>query len=272
MISVDGRSLGTWVSEPPGPARLTVVWFHGSPQSGAILEPIAAAAASREIRVVSYGRPSYGGSTALPGRDVASAASDVGAIADALGLERFAVMGASGGGPHALACAALLGDRVAAAATFACLAPFRDEPGWFDGMAAPGGLQAAARGRDARARFAETDEFDPSQFIAADWAALRAEWRSLGADAGAAGEAWPDGLIDDDVAFARPWGFELGDVRQPVLLIQGGSDRVVPPSHARWLLDALPSAELWLRPRDGHVSVLTGVGLAMDWLLERSGS
>ncbi|HEX5241384.1 MAG TPA: alpha/beta hydrolase, partial [Candidatus Limnocylindrales bacterium] len=111
--TADGRSLSVHDTEGRDRDRLTVLWFHGSPQSGAILEPIATAAAPREIRVVSYGRPSYGGSTPLPGRDVASAASDVGAIADALGLERFAVMGASGGGPHALACAALLGDRVA---------------------------------------------------------------------------------------------------------------------------------------------------------------
>jgi pimeloyl-ACP methyl ester carboxylesterase len=249
--------------------RLTVIWFHGSPQTGAILEPIAAAAASREIRIVSYARPSYGGSTAAPGREVASAASDVGAIADALGIERFAVMGASGGGPHALACAALLPDRVAAVATFASLAPFRDEPGWFDGMAAPGGLKAAARGREARARFAETDDFDPTQFIAPDWSALEGPWRSLGQDAGAAGAAGMDGLIDDDVAFAKPWGFELAAVHAPVLLVQGGGDRVVPASHAQALLAALPNAELWLRPRDGHVSVLTGIGLAMDWLLER---
>ncbi|POH59684.1 alpha/beta hydrolase, partial [Cryobacterium zongtaii] len=85
-----------------------MLWHHGSPQTGALLEPLLAAAAQRRIRLISYGRPSYGGSTPLPGRTVGSAAADVAAIADALQLDRFAVMGASGGGPHALACAALL--------------------------------------------------------------------------------------------------------------------------------------------------------------------
>jgi pimeloyl-ACP methyl ester carboxylesterase len=105
-------------------ATLTLVWHHGSPQTGAPLAPLVAAAAERGIRLVSYGRPSYGGSTPKPGRDVASAASDVAQLADALGVDRFAVMGASGGGPHALACGALLPDRVIAVACLATLAPF----------------------------------------------------------------------------------------------------------------------------------------------------
>ena len=92
--------------------RLTVVWHHGTPNVGTPPEPLLPASAERGIRWVSYDRPGYGGSTPHPGRDIASAAADVEAIADALGIDRFAVLGHSGGGPHALACAALLGDRV----------------------------------------------------------------------------------------------------------------------------------------------------------------
>jgi pimeloyl-ACP methyl ester carboxylesterase len=249
---------------------LTIVWHHGSPQTGAPLDPLVEAAARRGIRLVSYARPSYGGSTPAPGRDVAAAAHDVARIADALGIERFATMGASGGGPHALACAALLGERVTAVACLASTAPYTEEFDWFAGMVSPGGLQAARDGRDARARFATTDEFDEQSFTAADWAALAGTWRSLGEDAMRAGEAGPDGLVDDDVAFVRAWGFDVAEIRAPVLFVQGGEDRVVPPAHAEWLVRRCPRGELWLRPRDGHVSVLDACPVAMDWLLAAS--
>jgi pimeloyl-ACP methyl ester carboxylesterase len=264
----DGRVLVVHDSGvAPSGARLTIVWHHGSPQTGALLDPLLEAAAARGVRLVSYGRPSYGGSSPRPGRDVVSAADDVARIVDALAVERFATMGASGGGPHALACSALLGDRVTGVVSLAGLAPYTEEFDWFAGMAAPGGLRAALGGRGARARFAETDEFDEASFTVADWDALRGAWASLGADAGRAGAAGPDGLIDDDVAFAAPWGFALEQVAAPVLLVHGGQDRVVPPSHSEWLLRRCPRAELWLRPRDGHVSVLAGCAVAMDWLL-----
>ncbi|MDQ1657736.1 MAG: hypothetical protein QOD41_2819, partial [Cryptosporangiaceae bacterium] len=197
---------------------------------------------------------------------VASAAADVAAIADTLGVGRFAVMGASGGGPHALACAALLPDRVTGVVCLAGIAPLTGEFDWSAGMFSDASLRAAARGREARAEFAEHDEFDPDSFTAADWAALEGTWASLGVDAQAAGSAGPDGLIDDDVAFAAPWGFELDAVTAPVLLVQGGEDRVIPAAHADRLLHALPRAELWLRPRDSHVSVLSACPVAMDWL------
>jgi pimeloyl-ACP methyl ester carboxylesterase len=247
-----------------------LVWHTGSPQTGALLDPLVAATSARGIRLVSYGRPSYGGSTPERGRRVAAAAADVAAIADALGLERFAVMGASGGGPHALACAALLRGRVTGAVSISGLAPYTGEDDWFAGMAAPEALRAAAEGQEARERFAETDEFAPDQFTATDWAALEDRWASLGRDAGAAGAAGPEGLIDDDLAFVAPWGFDLADVAVPVLVVHGGADRVVPPAHADAIVHACPTAELWLRPRDGHISVLDACPVAMDWLLAQT--
>ncbi len=267
----DGRRLVVHEAGGSGASdELTLIWHHGSPQTGALLDPLVPSAARRNIRLVSYARPSYGGSSPNPGRDVASAAADVARVADALDVDRFAVMGTSGGGPHALACAALLPERVIGAVTLASPAPYTDAFDWYAGMVSPGGLHAAASGRDARARYAATEEFDENSFTPADWAALNGRWASLGRDAGQAGAAGPDGLIDDDVALAAPWGFDVAEISVPVLLVQGGEDRVVPPSHADTLTRAVPTSELWLRPHDGHVSVLDACPVAMDWLLVRA--
>jgi pimeloyl-ACP methyl ester carboxylesterase len=265
-VVADGRTLRVHDTGPDAATDFTIIWHHGSPQTGVLLEPLVTAAAQRSLRLVSYGRPGYGGSTSRPGRDVASAAADVAEIADARGIARFAVMGASGGGAHALACAALLPNRVMGVVGLACLAPLTDEFDWFAGMADDGGLRAAIDGREARLRHAATDVFDPETFTAADWAALSGAWSSLGADASRAGDAEPDGFVDDGVAYVTPWGFDPAAIGVPVLLAQGGQDRVVPPSHADWLVGHIPGSELWLRPGDGHISILDASPVAMDWL------
>ena len=266
----DGRILRA--SDVGGPGHGPVlIWHNGSPHTGRPITPVVAAAVDAGFRVVTYARPAYGGSTALPGRDVASAAGDVAAIADALSVERFAVAGYSGGGPHALACAARLADRVTAVATLASPAPPTDAFDWLAGMAAPGALSAAAEGRAARARFAETDSFDPSQFVASDWAALDGAWGPIGQDASAADTTGPDGLIDDDVAFAHPWGFDPVAIRVPVLVVQGEADRVIPAAHGRFLASRIPGAELWLRPVAGHVAVLEALPDALAWLRDHAG-
>lgn len=280
-VSVDGRILHVHDSGPvEGPQdRGALVWQTGSPQTGALLAPLLQATSRRGMRLVSYARPGYPGSTRQPGRRVADAAADVDAIADAIGLGRFAAMGASGGGPHSLAAAALLDGRVTAAVTLAGIAPLvvsdpdasrapLSEDDWFSGMRAPGGLRAAAAGLGVRELFAETDDFDPESFVAADYATLDGDWSVLGDDSQRAGAEGPFGLVDDDVAFATDWGVDLGAVAVPVLVVQGGLDRVVPEAHGRWLLDACGS-ELWLRPGAGHVSILEAVPVALDWLLAR---
>jgi pimeloyl-ACP methyl ester carboxylesterase len=268
----DGRTVHAFDSGVTDAADITVVWHHGSPQTGALLEPLLAAAAERNIRMLSYGRPSYGGSSPQPGRTVASAAADVAQVADAHGITQYAVMGASGGGPHALACAALSPQRVTGAVSIAGLAPLAgsssptDTNEWLYGMASPGGLRSALDGREARAHYAASDAFDPESFTDADWAALAEGWTSLGADVARSEQFGSDGLIDDDVAFVSPWGFDLAQITAPVLIVQGGQDRVVPPTHSMWLLNGCRYAELWLRPRDGHISVLDACPVALDWL------
>ncbi len=260
----DGRRLHTFDSGGAGPV---VVFHHGSPATGALLPPLLSAAAARGVRLIGYARPSYGGSTASPGRDVAAAAGDVAAILDALDVLHCKTFGASGGGPHALACAALLPDRVRAVATLAGIAPYSEDYDWFAGMASPTALRAAREGREVRRQFAETEEFDPSVFVDADWSALQGAWASLGADAGAAGAAGPDGLVDDDTAFASEWGFSLSSLTVPAWFVHGEVDRMVPVSHAQAMLRSCPTGELWLRPREGHVSVLSAVPVVLDWLL-----
>ncbi len=260
----DGRTLVGYDTGPAG--GMTVLWQHGTPQTGVPLPPVLEAAKAHDMRVVSYGRPGYGGSTPYPDHDVASAAADVRQLTDALGVDRFGIVATSGGGAFALACAALLPDRVTGVVTMAGIAPYTDEFDWYAGMRSDGALRAAAQGRAARARYGETAEFDPASFTDADWAALAGDWGSMGQDAQRADEAGPDGQIDDDVAYTKAWGFDLADVAPPVWLVHGGADRVIPPSHADWMLRRLPRAELWLRPREGHISVLHALPTALAWL------
>jgi pimeloyl-ACP methyl ester carboxylesterase len=265
-----GRALHVYDTGTGGES-LTVFWHHGTPNTGAPPGPLLPAAAERGIRWVSHDRPGYGGSTARPGRDAASAAADVAAIADALGIDQFAVMGHSGGGPHALACAALLPGRVLAAVSGAGLAPFGAAGlDWFAGMY-PGGeaeLRAATRGRPELESCLAASNFDPEMFTQADHFALAGPWSWFESVVGPAMASGLGPMVDDDLAYVSPWGCDPGEISQPILLMHGDQDRVVPSSHGKWLAVHCPSAELWLRPGDGHISVLSAGIAALDWLQE----
>jgi pimeloyl-ACP methyl ester carboxylesterase len=271
LLLDDGRAIHVYDTGPDdGLPGLAVFWHHGTPNLGRPPEPLFPAAAARGIRWVSYDRPGYGGSTPHPGRDVASAATDVARIADALGIARFAVMGHSGGAGHALACAALLPDRVVGAVCGSGLAPFGAEGlDWFAGMADAGAaeLRAAAAGRAALEDHLATAEFDPELFTPADHAALTGPWSWLLSVVEPALAAGTDGMVDDDLAYVAPWGFEPASVRVPVLFLHGADDRMVPSAHSAWLASRCGTAELWLRPGEGHVSVLNTAEPALDWLV-----
>jgi pimeloyl-ACP methyl ester carboxylesterase len=264
----DGRVLHAY--HAAGPVDATgVCWHHGTSNLGAPPEPLLDAATRVGLRWFSLDRPGYGGSTRVSGRTVGSVAADAAAVADALGIERFVAIGHSGGGPHALACAALLAERVIATAAISSPAPYDAAAlDWFAGMA-PAGVgsnRAAARGRAAREAW--EDEADDSDFgfTEADEAALEGRWSWVLDVVRPAIAQGPGGAIDDDLAAVSPWGFDPSDIGVPVLLVHGDADRVVPVGHGRWLADAIPGAELWERPADGHITVLDAATDALAWL------
>jgi pimeloyl-ACP methyl ester carboxylesterase len=272
VVLSDGRVLHVYAGPEPGPTSLNVVWHHGTPNIGAPPRPLFADAHRLGMRWVSYDRPGYGGSTAHPERDVASAAADVSSVADALGIDDFAVMGHSGGGAHALACAALLVERVRGAISVSGLAPYdADGLDWYAGMAPAGvaSLRAAAGGRAAKESYEASAADGDIGFTAADEAALDGRWSWLIDVVRPAIEAGPGGLIDDDLAAVNPWGFDPAGIVSPVLLLHGAQDCVVPSAHGEWLAQRCPTAELRLSAGDGHISILDSAVAALEWLRER---
>lgn len=265
-----GRTLHVYYTG--GPARITVFWHHGTPNTGAPPGPLLPLARELGVRFVSFDRPGYRSSTPVPGRTVGDVAGWMAAVADALGIGRFAVLGHSGGGSHALAGAALLPDRVFAAAGLAAVAPF-DASGldWFGGMAASSAasLRAATEGRAAKEKHEAAAEFDPEVFTAADFAALTGSWSWLNEVVQAALAGGSGGLVDDDLAYVTPWGGDPVSIGAPVLLVHGDEDRMIPAAHSAWLARRCPHAEYRLSPGDGHLSVLRHAADALTWLADQ---
>ena len=269
----DGRMLHGYDTQPDGDG-LAVLWHHGTPNVGAPPEPLFATSDRLGIRWIGYDRPGYGGSERRIGRAVGSAAGDALALLQALEIDRFAVMGHSGGSPHALACAAAMPERVLAVVAVAGLAPYGAEGlDWFAGMAPSGesSLRAALAGRERKERYESSATDGDPGFIPADLEALEGDWAWFGpiVRAGLAGGI--GGLIDDDLAYVAPWGFDVAEVTAPTLLLHGTRDRMVPSAHSEWLAAHLPAAEPWLRPDDGHISVLRHASTALEWLHSHAG-
>jgi len=265
----DGRTLHVYDTAPQQSGRFCVVWHHGTPNLGMPPEPLFAAAERLGLRWVSFDRPGYGSSTVAPGRTMSSVAGDLAAVADALGLDQFAVMGYSGGGSYALGSAAALGDRVRAVVSLAGIAPYdADGLDWFAGMAASGvaALGTAAAGREVRAVLEAAAFTCANQFTAADLALFEGPWGWLGKITGPALDAGPYGQIDDDVSYTLPWGCDPGIIGAPVLLLHGTEDRIIPASHASWLAAYCPTAELGLCEGDSHFTIVAHAESGLEWL------
>jgi pimeloyl-ACP methyl ester carboxylesterase len=250
---------------------LVVLWNHGTPNTGAPPGPLFEAARSLGIRWIGYDRPGYGGSIPHRGATVAAAAADASRVADHLGIGRFAVFGHSGGGPRALACAALLPDRVLAVVSISSPAPWPAAGlDYFAGMSEGGAreLRAAAQGRAELEEVLAANEFDPQSFIPADEAALSGNWSWFNGIVRAATANGLAGMVEDVVAMA-PWGFNPAQVTALTLIVHGTGDRIVPSSHGEWLAAHCPTAELRLEPGEGHISVLNFAPAALAWLRDR---
>jgi pimeloyl-ACP methyl ester carboxylesterase len=267
----DGRTLA--VQEDGDPAGQAVLVHMGTPNSRHIYGPNAIDAAARGLRLICYDRPGYGGSTPQPGRTHADCAADVRAICDALGIDRVAIWGISGGGAHALASAALLPDLVVAAASLAGLAPYGAEGlDWFDGMGQDNVDDFKLLQKDKAAARAKMEE-DREEMLAAsagdlaqalktllspiDAATLTggiAEYLSYSGHEGLAPGS--EGWWEDGEAQGGPWGFEVGDISVPVLVMHGRQDKFVPVGHGEWLAAHIPGAEARILDHDGHLTLL----------------
>ncbi|MEV4359410.1 alpha/beta hydrolase [Nonomuraea sp. NPDC049625] len=274
MIELDvqvgaGRTLHVYDTASKGSGRLPVLWHHGTPNVGAPPEPLFAAADRLGLRWVSFDRPGYGGSSVAPGRTIASVAADAATVADALGIDRFAVAGYSGGGSYALGCAAVLGDRVQGVLSLAGIAPYgADGLDWFAGMVPSGvaALGTAAAGREVRAALQASGFAYDCQFTAADLALFEGPWGWLGKVGEPALAAGPYGQIDDDVSYTLAWGCDPGTISAPVLLLHGTADRIIPAAHGSWLAAHCPTAELRLCAGDSHFTIVNHAEEGLEWL------
>jgi pimeloyl-ACP methyl ester carboxylesterase len=278
-----GRVLEVVLAGPPD--GLPLFCHHGTPGAAEMFDPLVDVGAERNLRHITYSRPGYGGSGRHPGRSVADCAADVAAVADALGYERFYSVGGSGGGPHSIACAALLPERVISAAAIASPAPVdADGLDWTAGMGKENVDELAAT----RASDEELERYLQGQADSMVGTSAQEIVTVLGdlvadvdrrAISGALGEfiarelvhslsggVW--GWFDDDRAILGDWGFDLGRVRAPLAVWHGGQDRFVPVAHGEWLAGHL-ATEAHLRPEHGHLSLsLSAYGEILDALLD----
>jgi pimeloyl-ACP methyl ester carboxylesterase len=262
-----------------------VLGHIGTPNSRHLFSAWIEDAQARGVRLISYDRPGYGRSTPQPDHTVADGADDVRAIAGALGIDRLAIWGWSGGGPYALACAALLPDLVVATATIGSIAPW-GAPGldFFAGMGEENVDEIKLYFSDPEASRRKSREELPryigltsDEVISAfktllsplDAAVLTgdfAEWLVRGMDDGLA--PGDQGWWDDGVAHLSDWEFALDSIRVPVKVWHGRHDRFVPLQHGQWLAAHVPGAESALSDTEGHLTVPVGkIGDVHEWLL-----
>ena len=281
----DGREL--CVESGGDPAGPVVLVHGGTPNSRHLATPWLSDAETRGIHLVSYDRPGYGDSTPRPGRTVADCAADVRAIAAALGTDHLASWGISGGGPHVLACAALLPDLVYAAAALASLAPYgAPDLDYFAGMGQDNvddiklflddpkaAREKATRDRDVYLSLTpDLLEMGLASLLSPeDAAVLNPGVASFLIDSAKDGLApGVDGWWDDQAAHVGHWGFDVATIGIPVQLWHGAADKFVPFPHGQWLAGHIPGVEAHLTDTDGHLTLFARVPEVHEWLLGHS--
>jgi len=284
--AADGRRLAVETSGKPDGAP--VFLLHGMPGGRNGPRPRGIVLYRLGIHLISYDRPGYGGSDRQLDRTVADTAGDVAAIAGFLDIDRFGVVGRSGGAPHALACAAVLGERVYSAAALGSLAPFDAEGlDWYGGMA-DSNVEAY---RDAKAdedlaaelaRRARQVRSDPESLLRSLWPELVSHDRKVVGDialrrilAETYAEALQEsatGWIDDVLALRRTWGFKLSEITSPVMLWHGGDDVVSPASHTRWLAGQIDGSTLEVQSGAAHFSAVEVLPRILAWIATSAGA
>lgn len=249
-----------------------LIYHHGTPAAGPMDDFIVDTASKNNLRVVELVRPGYGNSTRIKGRNVAQIADIAMELADHLGHDKFVSMGWSGGGPHVLATVAHKSNRCLAGVCIAGVAPFEAEG--LDFLANMGEdniveFGAALESEEALSNFMDSayrvlkdvqgpDVIDAmaSLLPPADREILTGDY----ADHEAMVFRWAistgtDGWFDDDIAFTRPWGFDLKDVKHPVSIWQGSEDLMVPTAHGQWLTKHVPNSSAHMLDGHGHLSI-----------------
>jgi pimeloyl-ACP methyl ester carboxylesterase len=275
----DGRLLETWISGPE--EALPVVFHHGTPGSAKPARALERAVHAHGLRFVGLSRPGYATSTRRPGRSVADVVGDTEAVLASLGADRAYVGGWSGGGPHALACAARLPQTIATLVIAGVAPAGLPDLEFLAGMGQDNldEFGAAFAGEDALrsdldAQRPELLDATAEGVIASmatllppvDRAVLTDEaGEDIARSFGDALQVSVDGWLDDDLAFVRDWGFALDEIGSPVHLWQGDQDLMVPFAHGEWLAAHVPGVTAHLLPGEGHLSIKDG---AVDRMLD----
>lgn len=283
--AADGRNLDVLLGgAASGPG---LVLHHGTPSDASLWSGWDEIASARALRLVAISRPGYAGSTRLPKRRIVDIAADVAAVSRALKLPWFVTAGWSGGGPHALACAARLNDRCRAVATLAGVGAYETEDlDFLDGMG-PENIDEFGAALSSEDELREWLEHNAKSLRDINGRGLAAAFGGLvpQVDKDALSGGFADrmaasirrglapgfnGWIDDDLAFINDWGFALADITIPATIWQGDRDLMVPFAHGRWLAKHIPSATPRFVPEHGHISLLSNYAEAVVEDLLRS--
>lgn len=265
------RLLNVWLSGDPNGRAL--VFHPGTPGPPTRWKAFDDAAERHGLRVITYARPGYSGSARHRGRSVANAADDTAAVLDTLGVEDFLTLGHSGGGPHALACGALLPHRCRAAVALASVAPYDAEDlDWLGGMADEnvvefgktllGESEYRSYLEEEIANYADVTADEVADALRGlvpdvDKAVLTGDTAEMAATTfRRVARDGLEGWLDDGLAFVQPWGFDLASMTVPVAVWQGRHDKMVPYAHGEWLVAHIPTARPHLLDEDGHLTLL----------------